>query len=211
MKNELLAMIAKDNEYAVSHFARLKTAALTGDAEAQYIVAKVLLSESELSSPNTESAHLMLNHAAMFGNLDAKMLLAHIYSCGYTGFDGKQIPKNRSMAYKIFSDCAQHSSYHGQALAIEKIGDFLLESARDGGGSNQWLSPEHLENSAFLHYHEAALKGLASAQYKQAMMYKEGKGTRKCIVSAHHMLRKSVKQDYAPALNEYETNRDLYV
>lgn len=168
-------------------------------------LALVLLSETDLIAPNTQQAHELLSKAALLNNLEAKMLLASLYENGHVGHDGVEIAKDKEFAYHLYSQLSQHEGYE---LAIEKIGDSYLETDSNAA---LWVSAEYAEKMAYHYYEQAALKGLASAEFKQAMMHKEGKGTPKNIGMAQYMLYKSASQGYAPALKEYDQNRELYV
>ena len=88
-------------------------------------------------------------------------------------------------------------------MAIEKICDSYLETDSNAA---LWVSAEYAEKMTYHYYEQAALKGLASAEFKQAMMHKEGKGTPKNIGMAQYMLHKSALQNFAPALKEYDQN-----
>lgn len=178
-----------------------------GCAQSQLKLAQCLLSASDLTVPDTRLALELLSKASLLGNLDAQMQLAAIYETGYTGADGVHIAQDKYTAYSMYYRCTENEGHDGYALALEKVGDYYLDSDIHHGN---WVSPEYSAQMAFIRYEQAALKGLASAEFKQAILHKEGRGTPVNIPMAQYMLHKSCTQGYEPALKEYADNRELY-
>ncbi len=178
-----------------------------GCAESQLKLAQCLLSASDLIAPDTRLALELLSKASLLGNLDAQMQLAAIYETGYTGADGVHVAQDKYTAYSMYNRCSETENHDGCALALEKVGDYYLDA--DVNHAN-WVSPEYSAQMAFIRYEQAALKGLASAEFKQAILHKEGRGTAVNIPMAQYMLYKSCTQGYEPALKEYADNRELY-
>lgn len=184
----------------------VQLSAARGNSDSMLTLAKLLLAQTDLIvHPSTHQAHSLLSKAALLNNLEAKMFLALIYENGCIGHDGIEIAKDKKTATHLFG---QLSEYDGYEVCIEKLADSYLDPESN---SAAWVSAEHAEEMAYLYYEKAALKGLASAQFKQAMMHKEGKGTPKSIGLAQYMLHHAAMQGYAPAITEYEQNRNDYI
>lgn len=187
----------------------VQLSAARGNTDSMLTLAKLLLAQTDLIvHPSTHQAHSLLSKAALLNNLEAKMFLALIYENGCIGHDGVEIAKDKETAIHLF---AQLSEYDGYELCIEKLADSYLDPESNSAAWMSAESAEYAEEMAYLYYEKAALKGLASAQFKQAMMHKEGKGTPKNIGLAQYMLHHAVKQGYAPAIAEYEQNRNDYI
>lgn len=175
-----------------------------GCAESQLIVAKSFLSNLDsLGIQNTWFGMEYLFKSSLF-NDDAKIILAKIYSNGALGNDKVLILKDRSYAYSLINQLAATGNIEAEELLADIYSDssyFLVHG----------MDKEYCEVLSFLYYEKAGASGKPSANYKLAMMFKSGIGTKKSIGMAKKTLILAAENGYLPAIKELESNNDLYL
>lgn len=188
----------------IKEFREMQKAADKGCSDSQFIIAKSFLNDAVgFIGQNTWYGMEYLFKASL-NVVDAKLLLAKIYSEGIRGADKVVILKDRNYAYNLIQ------SFIGSNCpdAEELLGDF---NCNKDFLEIHGMDKEYAQIIAFLYYEKAGLAGSASAQYKQAMMHKNGHGTKKSIGLAHYMLEKSAQNGFAPAIKELKENSDIYI
>jgi len=161
---------------AVAHIA---DAATTGDAQAQYTLARMYSSGNGVPK-DPATAVLWLQKAANQGHADAQ------YSLGTSYLMGDGVPKDPAAAAAWLSKSAQQ----GNAAAQTNLGAMYLNG--DGVAQDFRLALSWLE--------KAAAQGQPLAQYSLGKMYQNGYGVRTDEAAALPWYARAAAQNYVPAV-----------
>lgn len=190
-------------------FKELQGDAASGCSEARFELAKHCLYGSQYVEQNTNKGFQMLAKSVLANHPQAKMLLAKIYTEGFSGNDGTVLEQDKPLAFSMFDQLRADGQLTSKdrASATEQMALLYRDKAIQ---TFKCLDPDHANTLSFLYMEQAALEGSLSAQYEQGIMYKNGVGVSQNIGLAQYMLVRSANLGYEPSVLELTRNPSIY-
>lgn len=152
----------------------LEMSANTGNVNAQYLLAKVLLETENGLSHNVKKALTLLERAAAGGNAQAQYTLANILVAG------QHIEKDITRAMELYTASAEQKNGYA-AYALGKLYLAGTEIPKDTTAAVKWLTI-------------SADLGNSFAQYYLAKLYLEGEEIQADVPKGIELLNQSAKQ-----------------
>lgn len=156
-------------------------AAEQGDLESQRLVGNRILFGTG-TKKDVKTGLMWLTKAANGGLIDAQTNLASLYRNG----EGKDIPKNSSLAFYWYMEAAKQGDKDSQSLT-----GIMLHNG-EGVSRNDFEAVNWMR--------KAADQGYAEAQYNLGYMYASGQGVAQNYTEAIRWYQKAADQGYASAL-----------
>lgn len=209
----------------------LRMAADGGDTNAQYCLGLVY-SDDGYGVKNISKALFWYTKAADNGHIEASVKLGDIY------MTGEGVAENEALGFIYYTQAADNGDtsamvklskayWNGWGCAVDRFRAidlcFKAGNMGDSAGYTQAASyyisfseytnnrkeKREFEQNAFTYLKKAAKMGDPYGQFKLSLCYGLGKGCKKNKDMKYYWLKKSMAQNYQPAIDHYNEMRDI--